>query len=112
VGDIFCTIQTSPKAHPAFCTGGTWSLLGVRVQSMVMTNCFCLLPGCKWVGAITLPPLSACIGISWDDLYFYTLIGSWMGPEPIWMLWRSEKSLILCGIQPPCPLDWSLYQLN
>jgi len=35
-----------------------------------------------------------------------------MGPEPIWTFWRSEKSLVLCGIQPPGPLAWSLYQLS
>ena len=111
-GNIFCTIQTGPKAHPAFCTVGTRSFLGVRIQSIVLTSYLCLLPGCKWVGAIPQLPLCACIGISWGDLYFYPLIGSWAGQEPIWMFWRGEKSLVLCWIQPLGPLAWSLYQLS
>jgi len=111
-GDIFCTIQTGPQAHEAFCTGGTRYFLGVRVQSIALTSYICLLPGFKWVGAMPLLPLRACIGISWGDVYFYPLIGSWVGLEPIWMFQRGEKSLVLCGIQPLDPLAWSLYQLR
>jgi hypothetical protein len=111
--DVFCTIQTGPQAHPAFSRVGTRSFLGVRVQSIVLTSYLCLLPGYKWVGAMSPLPLCACIiGISWGDLYFYPFIGSWMDPEPIWMFWRSEKSLVLCRIQSPDPLAWLLYQLS
>jgi hypothetical protein len=28
--------------------------------------------GWEWIGAISLPPLCACTGISQDDLYLYT----------------------------------------
>ena len=36
---------------------------------MVMTAHLLLVPGCEGVGAIPLPPLCACIGMSRGDLY-------------------------------------------
>ena len=29
--------------------------------------------GCEWVRTIPLPPLCACVGMSWGDLYFYLI---------------------------------------
>jgi len=29
--------------------------------------------GSEWIGTILLPPFCACTGISWDDLYLYTV---------------------------------------
>jgi hypothetical protein len=28
---------------------------------------------CEWAGAVPLPPLCACIGLAWGDLYLYIL---------------------------------------
>jgi hypothetical protein len=41
---------------------------------MLLTTHLLLLSGCKWVGAIPPPLLSAFIDISWDDLYFYMIM--------------------------------------
>jgi hypothetical protein len=30
-------------------------------------------------------------------------IGGWVAPQPVWMVWRREKSLTLMGIEPRFP---------
>jgi hypothetical protein len=45
--------------------------LGWSGQSRVMTTHLLLVLDCEWVGAIPPPPLCACTGMSWGDLYLY-----------------------------------------
>jgi hypothetical protein len=50
---------------------GTGSLPQVLVQQPELTTHLLLVLCCKVVGATPSPPLCACIGKSWGDIYLY-----------------------------------------
>jgi uncharacterized transporter YbjL len=67
-GEIF-VIQTGLEAHPAYCTIVVGSFSGESGWNLVLIMHLLLVLGYERVGAIPPPPLRACLGISWGDLY-------------------------------------------
>jgi hypothetical protein len=68
LGQNFLPIQTGPGAHPASCTMGTTSILGVKCgRGMLLTTHPLLAPRSWKSRAIRLPPLGhnwACNGVT------------------------------------------------
>jgi len=78
-GDIFCAffVHTAPEAHPAPCTMCTMSFLVEKRPKRRADQPPPLvgLPVWEWDGAVPLPPLYACIGLSWGD-HLYNVQGA------------------------------------
>jgi len=58
-GKIFQALQTGPKAHPASSTMGTGSFPWAKLLECGAHHQLLLVPGCKWVGDLSPPPLCA-----------------------------------------------------
>ena len=70
VGRDFPPVQTGPGAHPATCTMGTGSFLGVKYGRGVLLTIHHLLVPCSWKSrAIPLPSLWATTGPVTGTLY-------------------------------------------
>jgi hypothetical protein len=96
-------VQTGPGAHPASCTMGTGSFLGVNSSQCVMLTPRPILVPWSWMGrAIPLLPLwavwpvqslSACTRVRFTLRYYRT---HWYGVVTVWTCIQklSEKSFV------------------
>jgi len=64
------------------------------------------VPCCKWVGAISFPPLYASIGMWWADLYFLLLTCTYC------IACSFKHPLLAAIISPLVKIIYSLYCLN
>jgi len=66
-------VLTSPGAHPASCTMGTGSFLGVKQQGMALTTHPHLAPRLKKEWSYTSTPSLGLCGLFYSELYLYPL---------------------------------------
>jgi hypothetical protein len=77
---LYKTLQYMPRVHTAFST--VYTAAGFpKLKLPELTTHLFLVPGCKFVGAVLLPPPRAWICTSWGDLnlytYYYNNCGKW-----------------------------------
>ena len=63
-------VQTGPEAHPASCTTGTWSFLGVKRLGGGFDHPPHLTPRLKKEYSYTSTPLLCLRGLLYGELYF------------------------------------------
>jgi hypothetical protein len=68
---FFANVQTGPGTHPASCTMGAGSFLGVKRPGRGADHPSLLAPRSRMSGAIRLLPLWALGGLLQGDLYLY-----------------------------------------